>query len=394
MKKVIASLSFMLVISIVLLLQPTFANDGNNSNIGGSSEEVQFKEDLANKKYNRLLEFWSKDLGYVSDTKADFPLFYGGAYVDSNKNLVIQVTENSDSTQSYFKSIIGDESDVLYETVDYSYNTLINEHDTISDYFLAKTGEESPFDISAVGLSSKMNSVTVHIVCDEPSTHAIDEELKWISDNITEFRNIVIIPSKSSIIPAGNVNLGTKISPYNIYKYRSVGFWATKGTKYGIVTAPHDSSLYSNGSTLYINSTPFGTCSTPYFSGSVDAVFVERTVSSFTPSRSVSGAGFSIASGSYIVPAEGSTTYSCGVTSSYQTGTIQEVNVTVSYGITDCVITSATCEGGDSGGVVAAGGTSSTRYLTGIITGHTNDNNYQVYVKAGNIISTLGISIY
>ena len=37
--------------------------------------------------------------------------------------------------------------------------------------------------------------------------------------------------------------------------------------------------------------------------------------------------------------------------------------------LTDCVLTDADCSGGDSGGIVAARGNSSERYVAGIITG-------------------------
>ena len=89
-----------------------------------------------------------------------------------------------------------------------------------------------------------------------------------------------------------------------------------------------------------------------------------------------------------------STKYSKGKSSGCQTGDVIDTNYTTSYGISNCVVTSAPCASGDSGGIVAGSGTSSSRYVAGIVTGKQGSKNYVIYVKAGKIISTLGISVY
>lgn len=99
-------------------------------------------------------------------------------------------------------------------------------------------------------------------------------------------------------------------------------------------------------------------------------------------------------SNAYTSLAVGSTTYSKGKSSGCQTGEVIDTNYTTSYGISNCVVTSAPCASGDSGGIVAGSGTSSSRYVAGIVTGKQGTTDYVIYVKAGNIISTLGISVY
>jgi len=43
---------------------------------------------------------------------------------------------------------------------------------------------------------------------------------------------------------------------------------------------------------------------------------------------------------------------------------------------------------------VGGRGTAWSRYVAGIVTGKQGTTDYVIYVKAGNIISTLGISVY
>ena len=63
-------------------------------------EGLQRIAELSSDKYNDLLQAWSKDPNYPSDTDANFPDFYSCAYVDDNKELVILVTTLDDETVS------------------------------------------------------------------------------------------------------------------------------------------------------------------------------------------------------------------------------------------------------------------------------------------------------
>lgn len=88
---------------------------------------------------------------------------------------------------------------------------------------------------------------------------------------------------------------------------------------------------------------------------SVDAVFVKRTNTNFTPSRYVQGHGFSLVSNSYVSLPVGATVYSRGNTSKNKTGTVLDVNYSCSlsgYSFTDMVKASNSVDGGDSVGIV------------------------------------------
>ena len=46
--------------------------------------EIQNKENIACGKYNLLLKKWAYDPNYIDDVNADFPEFYGGAYINED----------------------------------------------------------------------------------------------------------------------------------------------------------------------------------------------------------------------------------------------------------------------------------------------------------------------
>jgi hypothetical protein len=350
------------------------------------SPELQAKENEANDKYNKLLAFWAYEPLYVDDVIADFPDFYGGSYIDDNKNLIIQTTGQSKNYIGYFEDII-DLSNVNFEEVKYSYTELKSEHSTITKKMNRASEDELISSISGVGISFPNNSITLYVV----STSA--KFAYEVKNAISAFENIeVITTSSKDTACATAVEPGTKI--INSSHQRSIGFWAYDGNNnLGIITAPHGS--ISAGDTIKIGNLTFGTAGTPHYSGNTDAVFVRQTnTTDFTATRYNSGWGFNLKSNGYIALAVGSTTYSRGITSMCQSGTITDINYSTSTGLNSCVVTSAPCDNGDSGGMVAGGGTSSSRYIAGIMTAKQGGTNYVIYVKASNILSNLGVSVY
>lgn len=357
------------------------------------STELQTLENDANEKYNKLLATWAYNPMIIDDVNADFPEFYGGAYINKEKKLVLQVTSLNKSVILYFKNII-DLTNVIFEEVKYSYEELKQAHAEIVQKMDVTSTDSLISSITGVGISFPDNAVSLYLITSDSvaESKSIKHE---IQDKVSTFDNIKVIATQSKDIPVASVEPGTEI--LNPGFSRSIGFWATDASgNLGIVTAPHAS--ISEGTIISIGTTTFGTACTPYFTGNIDAVFIKRTNPYFTPTRYVSGWDFNLNSNSYTTLAVGSTTYSKGITSGCRTGEIIDINHTTDYGISNCVITTSHCDRGDSGGIVAGGGNSSNRYLVGIITGSKDvlfqDTNYTMYVKAGNILPALDISVY
>ncbi len=360
-----------------------------NVNLAVLSDELQELENEANEKYNELLNEWSENSQFVTESNVNYPDFYGGAYINNEKELVIQVTYLDDSIEEYFGSIIN-LTNVVFEEVSYSFNELKQAHGEIVEKMNPNSSDLLISSIAGVGISFPDNSVSLYVVTSDAvaKTSAFNNQVR---DNISDFENIKIISTPGKDATVADLEPGAEITDSGYT--RSAGFWARNANgDLGIITAPHSS--ISQGDTIWVGTTVFGTASTPYFSGSVDAVFVERTNANFSATRYISGWNFNLISGTYTTLAVGSTTYSKGKATGCKSGVIVDTNYTTSYNISDCVVTSATCDSGDSGGIVAGGGSSSSRRVAGIMTGKQGGTNYIIYVKAANIISTLGITVY
>lgn len=387
MKKKVLCLMLVLVLCISMSPTVSAATDSEPSTVSATSTttEIQERENAANSKYHQLLKHWAKDPNIIDDVDANFPAFYGGAYIDDEKHLVIQVTILNKEIKDYFAQII-DLTDVGFNEVKYSYERLMLEQNVIVEKMFADSKDEKIASISGVGISIPENAVTLYVVATGEKT---DAELfcQSVRESASSFSSIKTIITDEKDSPCAAVRPGSEI------KNRSVGFWAYDDNDVkGVITAPH--STIQHGDPIFIGSDRFGTARTPYFSGSLDAVFIERTNTDFTPSRYVPGGAFDLYSGLYAFLVVGSTTYSRGITSGYQVGEVIDINYTTVYGIRNCVITDAPCDLGDSGGIVAGSGDSSDRYVAGIITGRQGGTSYIMYIKAGSIISDLDVTIW
>lgn len=354
---------------------------------------MQAKEGEAIDKYNALLKAWAGGSEVYHDGNIVYPDYYGGTYIDENKNLVISVTSTDKSVLAGFANII-DIKNVIFQEVEYSYSTLIAERNNIAKIMLESNRSGVASTITGVGISPKHNSVNLYSSIPKDSPESVTNQVK---QSVSSFENIIIIPDHHEDIPVDTIQPGSYIKSQAIggWKARSVGFWARNSSgDLGFVTAPHGTISYN---TAIYNSanTVIGMAETPYYSGSVDAVFVRRINSDFSASRTLANSNISFASGTYIILPVGATTYSSGQKSNYQTGVVGDISYVTSYGIYNAVLTSALCQEGDSGGPVVGYSNTNYRYeLAGIITGSTSGDNFQIYCKAGNIVSALGISIY
>lgn len=393
MKNAKKILAILLALSLVLPIFSLTVVATSFGSVDTSNESLttlqQHKENVANQKYNLLLKHWSYDGEHIDDVYANFPDFYGGVYIDDSKNLVINLTEINSDTISYFKGLI-DLNDVLFEKVDHSYSTLVAEKDAVA-VKMEEVNRKYGNSVVATGVSVSLNSVNLYI--DTDTVEKCGANLSTVCKNLTTFSNVNVIEvsGEDQLCSSSYLRPGDYI--YFTGGARSVGFWAyDSNNNLGIITSPHNT--VSGGDTASIYGDEFGVASIPYFSGNIDAVFVRRTNSDFAPSRYVAGHNTYHASGTPITMAENSNIYSRGKDSLHRTGFVQDTNYTTSYGLHNCVLTSAFAQSGDSGGIVLGGGDSNTRYIAGIITGRQNSINYMIYCKASYFLTILDCTIY
>lgn len=360
--------------------------------------ELVQKESIADEKCNRILDEWSINGGF-SDYETDFPSFYGGAFIDEDKNLVIQVTNLDDEVIKYFESLI-DTNDVIFQEVKYSYNELLEQMDAISQSIGTNSRMSS---INGVSISQKNNQVNIYYSPDSARSIDISNNL----DDIFWIDNIRFI-EKEPEIPCEAGEPGTQISVNGINNNgeyysnsRSIGFWAKDSYgNYGIVTAPHTTT--ANGMSASINSVTFGEVTNIFVGGSVDCAFIKRTNSNFTYKKDITPLGMHIAG--YVTRVnEGITIYTVGVTTGLTVGTVLNSNASIMYeqnditvSLTDTVKTSNMVNSGDSGGI-ALKFSDSGIYIAGIVISKSHSNNgdagQATFCKYTNIASALGVNM-
>lgn len=376
----IVALMLVLLVCFVLV-GPVAALDATGDLLISYQQE---KEDEANEKYNVLLKKWSLNPEHYTDENCDFPDFYGGCYINENKDFVIKVTACDKEVISYFGALI-DLENVSFEKVEYSLETLLEEKAALVEKIISTSAQSNA--INGVGISQIENAITVEAnSVSETLVKLSESDRRSFIDDLTEFENVIITYVDSATAACTDVIPGTSIGN------RSVGFWATDSSgNLGIVTAPHAS--LSQGDTLYYYGSVFGVCQTPYFGDDLDAVFVKRTNTAMTPEVYVPGWGYEMR-GSAIL-AVGSQIYGYGKTSGTITGTIVDPYYTSIYsGVSvSCVNTNASCQGGDSGGPVVGGTTTAYKSLLGIVISRTGAG-YMNYCKAPTILSELNLRMY
>lgn len=133
---------------------------------GMSGEELQRVAEHSSDQYNHLLQVWSKDPNYPSDTDANFPAFYGGAYMDGPE-LVIMVTSLDEETIGYFEALI-DLEHVQFSLADRSFQELLHTQASINEWLASNPLDETAAHITGTGISMRENSVVVYTENPEP----------------------------------------------------------------------------------------------------------------------------------------------------------------------------------------------------------------------------------
>ena len=159
-------------------------------------------ESISLEKYNTLLMAWSTIPHIPSDRYANFPSFFGGAYIDENKELVIQVTDNNSDIIEYFAELI-DLENVRFQTAENSLAELLEIKYELNKRISSNTSD--PLRLSAqdslidgTGISIPNNSVNLYVKPDSVSTIAADASAA-IESLITGLSNIQIVSLESHL---------------------------------------------------------------------------------------------------------------------------------------------------------------------------------------------------
>lgn len=170
-----------------------------------SSPEAVPDQGDALEKYNALLTEWAYDKNMVDDVHADFPDYYGGAYLDGEQ-LVIQVTELSDAVKEELAGIISLEN-VAFEEVTYAYTELVAANDALVEALQDAEMRDALSAVAEMGVDIKDNSVYVGIAAAENSEAAL--RVIETCKEITDFENIKYRYDSSRVEPAAETDVAS-----------------------------------------------------------------------------------------------------------------------------------------------------------------------------------------
>ncbi len=328
-----------------------------------------------------------------NDGKMEYEKQYGGAYVNSDNELVVKLTgkKNVDEFQKM---------GIEVEYVDTSLNELNSEKDLITNKIAKlnenKECEEKYFveNIVGVGISEENNYIFVQM------KEVNNKNIKWFQANISDSDNL-IFEQEDMLVETTTMKCGQYISinggAYS-FGYRGKDQSGNKG----FVSAGHGVSknekVYNNAAkSVYLGKV------TNVNISNVDACFIKKTSDSDVKlSNSMKyyvHSSDKLEDGKLItaIP-EGYWIYKTGYTTKLTYGKVLSASYTAVYGgktIKDTVYTDAYASGGDSGGTVFAY-VDGVPVVLGIVAAGTSGTGEtrMVCVKALNIYTSMGIWPY
>ena len=258
MKKV-----FIIILSLCLL----------SSSVGFAKSQPTSEESYL---YNqsKANEFYAKLISWYTDQKqsVEFPLFYGGCYLDDFGKLVILLTEFTAENKQTICSIIGSQ-EVSFKKADYPYEHLKAAYRKTLALFgeSFKDNDDVAYltkNISEAYIDEMNNRFVIGVISDTDGCLSI--ACNYINDE-----GLLLIEKSGPIHASTSINPGAELVVASTYLY-SAGFrckYTKNGaTKYGLVTAAHSNSI---GDTVQKSNQSIGSISLRQFSGTVDASVVE-----------------------------------------------------------------------------------------------------------------------
>lgn len=410
------------LIAILLVLFVLLSSASATSIQVQTEEEYIRKEFEANLQYTALLNSFSSVDGTIS-----YPDYYGGAYLNADGNLVVNVTELTDDIELAVKTATGNRN-ILIDTVDYSYSYLLGLQTQLIDYIQNNQHSEIVDKIVSTAVLSNGNNMKIGVTDQNSTTistifseifgvsnasnrsRSVDLPLFFVVEERSELFSSTTKSSEAQPANASSFYAGNKISTSSntdlSVGFPAYGYSQSKGKFVpGFVTAAHGCSL---GDTIYdTDGTIIGTVLLHRLAGSVDAAFVEIVNSNYSLPTVIEAYLTGNSTPFYwgapltysVTVAEGSTIYRDGYMTGCVAGEVYSVAASETYEISeneyvtisDLIQTdSPTSYYGDSGGIAFILDANDVAYKVGITEGgNVLEGDY--YVKCSNITNHLGL---
>ena len=267
---------YLMVVAVMGIMAACSSDDlltDNHSDVKNENVKLDEKAIL---KFTSNLNSSFYSLTRSGGTDPIYPDYYGGMYVDDNRDIIVLVKKDESSFRSDLTKRMATDLYIVKEC-DYSYNELQSLFEEITQFWLNPNNGDLFKSVSLVSFG--INDVTNRVQID----------LLDCSDaNIQKFRQSINDSPMLSFEKAnGKLELTVDVTPGNrIENYKgsgaSIGYRAMKSGVEGFLTVGH---FVSAGDKVKLNGIEIGVCEGSEFSGNLDAAWVKITNSSYSPSR-------------------------------------------------------------------------------------------------------------
>lgn len=289
-----------------------------------------------------------------NETEPIYPDYYGGLYVDDNRNIIVLSKKDDISVRSDLTKRMATDTYIVKEC-NYSYNQLQSIFEEITEIWLNPNNNDIFKSVSLVsfGINDITNRVQIDLLdCSEANVQLFRQAIK---DS----------PMLSFEKANGKIELTTDIAPGGLIANTkgsgaSIGYRAMKSGIPGFLTVGH---FVKKGDKVKMNGVEIGVCEASEFSGSLDAAWIKVTNSSYSPSRTTA-MGVNLSTQTISTPTVGTYINMEGNKSALQRDKVLQNNINGNYTYEDengverttqvQNLTKAAykCQKGDSGGVV------------------------------------------
>lgn len=315
---------------------------------------------------------------------------YGGAYLDEDGNLVVNLTDASAAVRSELSQ--ASQSNTI------KYNVVSNSLEVLNAAYskLITRLETAPY--FKVVLSETKNTVEVY------TDHDLNVCAAYVAE-LVDMSLITLIPEDDAFTDCALLHAGDDLACLETAGAGTVGFPCSvdygNGIKYtGFVTAAHiirSPNGSATGHTVSVSGKSFGTVQRMRYGNTVDAAFIKKDSSILPPwwiltSRLSNGESIDGWRDSSITP-EGSTVRKFGITTGITQGTVisHRASITVNgYPFYSLTQTTLLADYGDSGGPCIRS-IGNENYLVGIMKGK-DSSGYTYYCRMDQIIKELNVT--
>lgn len=345
---------YLMMIAVLGLMTACSSDDLLTDNHPDLKNENAKLDENAILKFTNNLNSSFYSLTRSGETEPVYPDYYGGLYVDDNRDIIVLSKDDDAFVRSDLTNRMATDCYIVKEC-DFSYNELQSIFGEITEFWLNPANDNLFKEVSLVSFG--INDVTNRVQID----------LLDCSDaNIQKFKQMIKDSPMLSFEKAnGKIQLTADINPGNRIENSkgfgaSIGYRAMKAGVPGFLTVGH---FVKKGDKVKLNGVEIGVCEASEFSGYLDVAWIKVTNSNYIPSRTTAF-GVDLSTQTISTPTVGTFVNMEGHKSKLQRDQVLQNSINGNYTyedengverttkVQDLTKAAYKCQKGDSGGVV------------------------------------------